>query len=148
MLYKILKKHDKRTKMKVANWILVRLEKESFWTPKFDDLIVGLSDAYAELRSMTRKAQRSSSFMQEDVEQFERKTEKYFVLPENIMEVKTTIMKHLPVDIFGRKKEDASTDKSDYLESLKGLSDSNVINSIYLDNDVIVSITNLWINCI
>lgn len=54
------------------------------------------------------------------------------------MWVKTCIIKHLPLDIFGRKVGDQQAslvDYSEYLESLRGLSDSSVINSIYLDNE-------------
>ena len=48
------------------------------------------------------------------------------------------MQQHLPLDIFGRKPGDLETslvDHTDYLESLHGLSDSSVINSIYLDNE-------------
>jgi SPX domain protein involved in polyphosphate accumulation len=35
LLLKITKKHDKMTRYKVNTWLLVRLENEPWWDPKF-----------------------------------------------------------------------------------------------------------------
>ncbi len=32
--------------------MLVRLEQEDFWHPRFDPIVVGISDAYAEVRAL------------------------------------------------------------------------------------------------
>jgi SPX domain protein involved in polyphosphate accumulation len=43
------------------------------------------------------------------------------------------IIKHLPLDMFGRKKKVKNV--IDYVESISNLKDSSIINSIYLDNE-------------
>jgi len=144
LFYKILKKHDRRTNTKVLAWMLVRLEQENFWNPRFDPIVVGISDAYAEVRALEERrlkgsgAERDFFKSAEDVETFERKTQKFFVRPENIMRVKTIVVRYLPLDIFGRKKilkNGKTSSASAYLENLPSLDDSCVINSVYLDND-------------
>lgn len=138
MFYKILKKYDRRTGMKAGAWTLARLEKEDFWNCKFDEVVIGLSDAYAELRALETKEKDVMKEMvkvADDVETFERHTEKYMVKPENIMTIKLLILKRLPLDIFGRKKSAAGQDFAKYLDNLKQFSDSTVTNSIYLDNE-------------
>eukprot|EP00026_Physarum_polycephalum_P005479 Phypoly_transcript_05514.p2 GENE.Phypoly_transcript_05514~~Phypoly_transcript_05514.p2 ORF type:complete len:127 (+),score=22.04 Phypoly_transcript_05514:709-1089(+) len=83
LLLKITKKHDKFTKYKVNTWFLVRLEKEEFWNPKIDELVIGISEAYAIARQFREKP---STEVQRDfgaaTEDFVRKNEKYFVKPE------------------------------------------------------------------
>jgi len=138
MFYKILKKYDRRTGMKAGAWTLARLEKEDFWNCKFDEVVIGLSDAYAELRALETKEKDVTKEMvkvADDVETFERHTEKYMVKPENVMTIKLLILKRLPLDIFGRKKSSAGKDFAKYLDNLKQFRDSTVTNSIYLDNE-------------
>jgi SPX domain protein involved in polyphosphate accumulation/uncharacterized membrane protein YidH (DUF202 family) len=144
LFYKILKKHDKHTHhVKVGSWMLVTLEQEAWWSPRFDALIVGLNDAYAEIRAYEAKQKQGESAPAAttesprggggSVESFERKTLKYFVRPEDIMLIKMMIIKHLPIDIFDRKPN-ATTDYRFYMDSVQHLHDAAVINSIYLDN--------------
>jgi len=137
LFYKILKKHDKRTSLKVGCWVISRLRTEPFWSPSLDDLVVGISDAYGQVRELKMKDNilKMDGFNKlEEVETFERNTEKFFVKPENIMLVKMTIVKNLPLDIFERTKTASKLDPVSYVESLRNLKDSSVINSIYFDN--------------
>lgn len=139
LFYKILKKYDKRNPggQKASYWMLPRLEVYDFWNPSFDAMVVGVSDAYAEVRSLERQdsnQNREEVKVADDVETFERNTKKYFVRAEDIMLVKLMICKHLPLDIFGRKKAKKNMEFSSYLESLAPLQDATVTNSIYLDN--------------
>lgn len=53
------------------------------------------------------------------MESFVRQTRKYFVKPEDIMKVKMTIIKHLSLDIFGRKKIKNIINHQSYLEMIR-----------------------------
>jgi SPX domain protein involved in polyphosphate accumulation/uncharacterized membrane protein YidH (DUF202 family) len=140
LLLKITKKHDKCTSnYKVNTWMLIRLEREEFWNPKIDDIIIGLSDAYA-----VASAAREGKGRQKDKsgkgasspaasEDFVRKNEKYFVKPEDVLYIKLAIIRHLPLDIYGRVRQKNGMSIPN-IETLADLKDSTVINSIYLDN--------------
>jgi len=159
LFYKILKKHDKHSKkVKVASWMLVTLEQEPWWNPKFDALIVGLNDAYSEIRSYEKKQKQKEEGSTQArpngearggggaVESFERKTLKYFVRPEDIMQIKMMIIKHLPIDIFDRKPNSGPTDYRFHMDSVQHLRDAAVINSIYLDNEELSMYHDLYLH--
>eukprot|EP01114_Cavostelium_apophysatum_P015378 TRINITY_DN4169_c0_g1_i1.p1 TRINITY_DN4169_c0_g1~~TRINITY_DN4169_c0_g1_i1.p1 ORF type:complete len:790 (-),score=213.02 TRINITY_DN4169_c0_g1_i1:26-2395(-) len=140
LMYKILKKYDRRnpTGFRVSYWMMTRLEQYEFWHARFDNIVVGVSDAYAEVRALEEKEldqQRDVVKVADDVETFERNTAKYFVKAEDVMLVKMIIVKYLPLDIFGRKKAPKGLDPNAYLQTLSALQDATVTNSIYLDNE-------------
>ena len=66
-------------------------------------------------------------------ESFTRKTTKYFVRPSDLLRVKTTIIRNLPVLIF--QKADATKKKSALdANEPRDASDSSLITSVYCDN--------------
>lgn len=86
---------------KVFSWVDFpqwrRLEREDFWNCRFDPIVIALSDAYSEVRALGKcfihlfphiiierqEADPTKDLVKvaDDVETFERQTEKYFVRP-------------------------------------------------------------------
>jgi len=142
LILKITKKHDKITRYRVYAWLLVRLEKEEFWNAQLDELVIGISDAYNEARKWQDKLEgreSNAAAASSSMESFVRKNEKYFIKPEDVMLVKLMIVRHITLDIFGRKTQnkpikDTEKKKAMTMEALIGYQDAAVINSVYLDN--------------
>eukprot|EP00026_Physarum_polycephalum_P000999 Phypoly_transcript_01000.p1 GENE.Phypoly_transcript_01000~~Phypoly_transcript_01000.p1 ORF type:complete len:797 (+),score=119.30 Phypoly_transcript_01000:240-2630(+) len=140
LILKITKKHDKITRYRVYAWLLVRLEKEEFWNAQLDELVIGISDAYNEARKWQNRMEgKEETLVSSSSESFVRKNEKYFIKPEDVMLVKLMIVRHMPLDIFGRKMQnkpvkDSEKKKAMTMEALSGYQDAAVINSVYLDN--------------
>ncbi|KAI9005518.1 VTC domain-containing protein [Phycomyces nitens] len=119
---KIVKKHDAS---KVTGWIIrpmfsARLNAKPFYKENYDALIVRLSCLYDRVR--TRGIQRGGdSGAGGKQSAFIRNTTKYWVHPDNILELKLIILKHLPVLVFNPNKEFSQEDSA--------------ITSIYYDNE-------------
>ncbi len=99
--------------MKVLCNVISYDGRETFYVPQLDVLILGVSDMY---RVMYQLEQRIQDFEQDDKEsstwspptEFKRRTEKYWIHPDAITEVKVILAQQIPILIFGRdnKKED------------------------------------------
>ncbi len=117
-IYKILKKHDKLLPRSppCRQFIMSRLHnrRKSWMRGDYSDVLVSLSRLFGSLRG--------DNVVQPppgDQQDFVRSTKKYWVRVEDVSEVKLAILKHLPV--FLQK-------------TMKGESDSQLVNSVYLDN--------------
>ncbi|CAO3681357.1 unnamed protein product [Rhizopus stolonifer] len=118
---KLIKKHDRYTLMRLdpafrnqifSQWSLDKLSLQ------FDVLVVKISELHdtCQLHGNTRQPVTAV-----DQTAFERATAKYWVHPDNITEVKSIILFHLPVYVYNRTK--------DYQES------DMAISSVYFDNE-------------
>ncbi|KAI0999111.1 Vacuolar transporter chaperone 4 [Podosphaera aphanis] len=116
---KIIKKHDKQTKWMLKPVFATRLKAKPFFKDNCDADIVQLSKLYDIVRTRGNpvKGDTSAGGSQGN---FIRQTTKYWVHPDNIMEVKLIILKHLPVLVFNANKEFEPKDSA--------------ITSIYYDN--------------
>lgn len=84
---KIAKKHDRWIGLTTRPWMLARLSAASFFHERFDKIISGLSEAYALLRIRTAGAGGEAGVWQPP-SSFERKTNKYWVKPEDVLWLK------------------------------------------------------------
>lgn len=115
---KILKKHDKHTAYMLKPMFMLRLKSKPLYLENLDNLVYRLSKLYSRLRpeeQQSANGQRPSSSAQLVV----RKTTKYWVHPDNVAEVKCTILKYLPVLVFPNEKRKVDP----------------AVSSIYLDNE-------------
>lgn len=114
---KILKKHDKHTEFMLKPMFMMRLNPRMQQNELLDSLIYRLSKLYDKIR---RGAQRTpEKEVKGEAQAFVRKTTKYWVHPDNVMEVKCAILRHLPVLVFPTAERQVDP----------------AINSVYLDND-------------
>jgi SPX domain protein involved in polyphosphate accumulation len=114
--HKILKKHDKYLPSNPCKtFYLNRLHNQAWVRGDYSDLVVRLSHIYSTLRNdkvVEDTSGESQSFL--------RSTTKYWVKTEDVSRVKYEVLRHLPVFL-----QKTST----------GESDSQLTNSVYLDND-------------
>lgn len=136
---KIVKKHDRHTDYVLRPMFMVRLNQCPFWKQNYDPLLFKLSELFFSVRS----GGRSMSFTQPsplvDITQggtqtFLRKSTKFFVKPEDVVEVKTAILRHLPVLIYNPADGNANTSSLGNLDGGKRYNADPSITSIYLDN--------------
>ena len=116
---KILKKHDKMTKMILKPIFQARLNAKPFFKDNLDSLIVKLSKLYDLVRTRGNPVKGDASAGGK-MQNFVRQTTKYWVHPDNITELKLIILKHLPVLVFNPNKEFETEDSA--------------ISSIYFDD--------------
>lgn len=119
---KIIKKHDRWTHIDLRShyhhhlshtWPLDKLSLQ------FDVLIVKISELHdvCHLHGLPRSQQHAQGA---DQTAFERATGKYWIHPDNITEVKSIILFHLPVHVFNQKKKYEESDMA--------------VSSVYFDN--------------
>ncbi|GCE98578.1 vacuolar transporter chaperone [Zygosaccharomyces mellis] len=117
---KIIKKHDKKTGYILKPVFQVRLDSKPFFKENYDDLVQKLSQLYDVTRTRGNPV-RGDNSAGGGQQNFVRQTTKYWVHPDNIMELKLIILKHLPVLVFNTNKEFEKEDSA--------------ITSIYYDNE-------------
>lgn len=116
--HKILKKHDKHLPGNPCRaFYVTRMQRQSWVTADYSVIVVQLSGIYSDIRgddipSNDRNVDQAQSFV--------RSTTKYWVKMEDVSAVKYAVLQHLPV--FLQKTS-------------SGQSDSQLTNSVYLDND-------------
>lgn len=114
--HKILKKHDKYCPGAPCRIFYVnRMHSQAWVRGDYSDVVVRLSAIYSALRNdhvAEENTDASQSFL--------RSTSKYWVKTEDVSKVKYAVLRHLPVFL-----QKTST----------GESDSQLTNSVYLDND-------------
>ncbi|KAI9297342.1 vacuolar transporter chaperone 4 [Neoconidiobolus thromboides FSU 785] len=116
---KIIKKHDKYAGYILKPMFLVRLNSKPFFKENFDALLLKLSKLYAIVRNdVPIMNGQPSHGPQTRI----CRTVKYWVHPDNVMELKLYVLKNLPVLVYNGKSN--QTGKVDPRTS-----------SIYLDND-------------
>lgn len=122
---KLVKKHDRYTHrdlktayvQMLSKWPLYKLQQ------KLDELVVCISDANDICRLQGRPRTKISTENEEEINEqtaFERATAKYWVHPDNITEVKSIILFHLPVHVYNKAKQYQAEDAA--------------ISSVYFDN--------------
>ena len=124
---KAAKKHDRRrgSKYKVRPLLQVRLAALPFNSEDYSPLLYELSSMYSFARQMTKSDVEKAESSPENRTGGDRFTShKFWVHPENILEVKTYILRHLPVLVYNPQT-------SKVVES--GGSDPTV-TSLYFDN--------------
>jgi SPX domain protein involved in polyphosphate accumulation len=117
---KILKKHDKWTKLHLQQDFIPQLRAKPLDKQRFDVAIVYIS-ALHDICRLQGKPRTGNSASGGDQNAFERATAKYWIHPDNVTEVKSIIMLHLPVLIFNKEKKFEVPDSA--------------ISSIYYDNE-------------
>lgn len=117
---KIIKKHDKKTGYILRPVFQVRLDSKPFFKENYDDLVQKLSQLYDVTRTRGNPV-RGDNSAGSNQQSFVRQTTKYWVHPDNIMELKLIVLKHLPVLVFNTNKEFEKEDSA--------------ITSIYYDNE-------------
>lgn len=116
---KILKKHDKHTEYILKPMFVLRLKSKSLSHDSLDSLVIRLSKLYDILRN--KSSGKSGSIKDElgGAQEFIRKTMKFWIHPENVIQVKCMILKYLPVLVHPTKKRNIDL----------------AVSSVYLDND-------------
>ncbi|KAI9470548.1 MAG: VTC domain-containing protein [Benjaminiella poitrasii] len=117
---KILKKHDKWTGLHLQQDFIPQLRAKPLDKQRFDVAIVYIS-ALHDLCRLQGKPRSGNAAAGGDQNAFERATAKYWIHPDNVTEVKSIIMLHLPVLIFNKEKKYEASDSA--------------ISSIYYDNE-------------
>ncbi|KAI8376002.1 VTC domain-containing protein [Radiomyces spectabilis] len=123
---KMVKKHDRHTAYVLRPMFMVRLNQCPFWNENNDAILIKLSELFDQVRrgGRTMSFKASSSVLKEQGIRLDgRRTvvKRFFVQPENVLELKTYVLRHLPVLVY----RDNST-KKDNIDP--------PISSLYLDN--------------
>ncbi|KAI8085589.1 VTC domain-containing protein [Thamnidium elegans] len=118
-IQKILKKHDKWTKLNLKHDFVARLREKPLDKQRFDVAIIYISALHDICRNRGKQSPGNSA-SGGDQNAFERATAKYWIHPDNITEVKAIIMLHLPVLIFNKDKKWEPSDSA--------------VSSTYFDN--------------
>ncbi|KAJ4347102.1 vacuolar transporter chaperone [Didymosphaeria variabile] len=116
---KIIKKHDKVTGLALKPVFATRLKQKPFYQDNYDAYVVNLSKLYDTVRTRGNPVKGDSSAGGKQ-QNFVRQTTKYWVHPDNVLELKLIILKHLPVLVFNASKAWSE--------------DDTAISSIYFDN--------------
>ncbi|KAF7728245.1 vacuolar transporter chaperone [Apophysomyces ossiformis] len=117
---KILKKHDKWTGLNLTQGFVPQLRAKPLDKQRFDVAIVFISSLH-DICRLQGKPRTGNAAAGGDQNAFERATAKYWIHPDNVTEVKSIIMLHLPVLIFNKDKRYEPSDSA--------------ISSVYFDND-------------
>ncbi|BGP42486.1 vacuolar transporter chaperone [Rhodotorula kratochvilovae] len=118
---KIVKKHDKRTGFTLKGQFMRDfLEKRPFYKESFDAIILQLSRLYNLVRTRGNPVQGDASAGGSQ-SAFVRQTTKYWVHPDNYVQLKLVILKHLPILVFNSEKAFEQEDAA--------------ISSVYYDNE-------------
>lgn len=118
---KIVKKHDKKTGFELRGQFMREyLDKRPFYKENYDALIVQLSRLYNLVRTRGHPVLGDSS-AGGGQSAFVRQTTKYWVHPDNYVQLKLVVLKHLPVLVFDPDKPFQQADAA--------------ISSIYFDNE-------------
>lgn len=119
---KIVKKHDKWTGGDLKSYYFGRLlDLYPLDKQRFDVMIVRISDMHDLCRLYGNPRSTNAYSQGGDQTAFERATNKYWIHPDHITEVKAIILLHLPVHVFNQKKQYESKDAA--------------VSSIYYDNE-------------
>lgn len=115
--HKILKKHDKYCPANPCKMFYVnRMHSQAWVRGDYSDVVVRLSAIYSGLRNDQVGEENT-----DPSQNFLRSTTKYWIKTEHVSKVKYAVLKHLPLFVFGKGNEAES--------------DSQLTNSVYLDND-------------
>ncbi|KAJ1798384.1 vacuolar transporter chaperone, partial [Coemansia sp. RSA 2599] len=116
----IVKKHDKNAPFLLKPTFTVRMNSRPFFKENFDELLLELSRLYNIVRNGGIDVDENKDPQSGNGQNFVRQTTKYWVHPDNVMELKLYILKYLPVLIYRKKDSDDVPNPA--------------ITSIYFDN--------------
>ncbi|RCH92004.1 vacuolar transporter chaperone, partial [Rhizopus stolonifer] len=125
---KIVKKHDRHTDYVLRPMFMVRLNQCPFWNEDNDALLIKLSQLFSKVREggMTmsfKPASQAVHFMEDRASDSRRLVVKrFFVQTENVLELKTYVLRHLPVLVY----RDNNSKRQDNIDP--------PISTLYLDN--------------
>jgi SPX domain protein involved in polyphosphate accumulation len=127
---KIVKKHDRHTNYVLRPMFMVRLNQCPFWNDKNDALLVKLSQLFAQVRQggktmsfqhPTRQNEPISTLDQHQQQQQQKVVvRRFFVKKDNVLELKTFVLRHLPVLVYQDNTTSGTIDPP--------------ISTLYLDN--------------
>ncbi|KAG2207012.1 VTC domain-containing protein [Mucor mucedo] len=117
---KIIKKHDKWTGLSLKQDFIPQLRHKPLDKQRFDVAIVFISALHDLCRQRGKPRPASTVSVDPNTIGGNNNT-KYWIHPDNITEVKSIIMLHLPVNIHNKEKRYEASDSA--------------ISSVYLDND-------------
>jgi SPX domain protein involved in polyphosphate accumulation/uncharacterized membrane protein YidH (DUF202 family) len=111
---KIVKKHDRHTDYVLRPMFMVRLNQCPFWNEDNDALLIKLSQLFSKVRDggMTMSFKPNNQFftvVDSDSTNTRRLiVKRFFVQTENVLELKTYVLRHLPVLVYrdNSKKQD------------------------------------------
>ncbi|KAI7877893.1 VTC domain-containing protein [Mucor mucedo] len=115
---KIVKKHDRHTEYVLRPMFMVRLNQCPFWNEDNDTLLIKLSQLFSKVRDggMTMSFKPASQpFLNDDNMDLQQNKDarrlvvkRFFVQTENVLELKTYVLRHLPVLVYrdNSKKQD------------------------------------------
>ena len=112
--HKILKKHDRWLTNPCRTFYLQRLQNHNWTKGDYSDVVVTMSQIWSCLRGDVAPEVTAT-----ESQEFVRTTTKYWIQDEDISQLKWFVLQHLPVLLQ---------------ESMGSQSDSQLVNSVYLDN--------------
>lgn len=129
---KIVKKHDRlHTKYQVKPLLQVRLNALPFHSEDYSPLLYRISVIYSFLSenfgSQGASGSASAKLSVNNSENSDYTTYKFWVHPDNVMEVKTRILRHLPLLVYGSKSHSETEDS-------EASQHDPTITSLYFDN--------------
>ncbi|OBA21813.1 SPX-domain-containing protein [Metschnikowia bicuspidata var. bicuspidata NRRL YB-4993] len=135
---KIVKKHDRlHPSYSVKPLLNVRLKSLPFHSEDYSPLVFKISALFQFLRDnydVDQSLSKLSSFNDETVEDYQ--SFKFWVHPDNLMEVKANILRHLPVLVYNSKNyyDDDDDDDDDDDEVSRFSKNDPQINCLYFDS--------------
>lgn len=126
---KIVKKHDRHTDYILRPMFMVRLNQCPFWKENTDQLLIKLSELYHQIR-LQQQQEVPPSMVKSTVAAETRRTvlKKFFVHTNDILELKTLVLRHLPVLVYRGHNDEEQQHEID-----------PPISSLYLDNVDMIS---------
>lgn len=138
---KIVKKHDRlHPPYSVKPLLNVRLKSLPFHSEDYSPLLFKISALFQFLRDnydVDQSLSKLSSFNEEATEEY--KLYKFWVHPDNLMEVKATILRHLPVLVYNNHHDDndleEEDDDDDDDDPFNFAKNDPTINCLYFENE-------------
>lgn len=136
---KIVKKHDRiHSDYSVKPLLNVRLKHLPFHSEDYSPLLYKIGTLFQYLRDnygVSESLGKFSSFSDASNNDFQ--SFKFWVHKDNLMEVKTTILRHLPVLVYTNEGNNAEQEDSGDDDEEESVANSNdlTINCLYLDNE-------------
>ncbi|KAF1800575.1 VTC domain-containing protein [Mucor lusitanicus] len=119
---KIIKKHDKWTGLQLKQDFIPQLRSKPLDKQRFDVAIVFISALHDLCRQRGKpRAATANSSNDSLTPSSDKGTVKYWIHPDNITEVKSIIMLHLPVSIYNKEKRYEASDSA--------------VSNVYVDNE-------------
>ncbi|KAI7883971.1 SPX-domain-containing protein [Lichtheimia hyalospora FSU 10163] len=126
---KIVKKHDRHTNYILRPMFMVRLNQCPFWKQDDDALLIKLSELFSKVRDGGKQMSFKTPILKQSTTEYGDQVvdhrrvlvKRFFVHADNILELKTYVLRHLPVLVY----RDNGVDHDDI---------DPPISSLYLDN--------------